>query len=391
MKATFPRQTLMSGISLVENAVAGYGTLPILSNLLFEATPKGVDLVGTDLECFARVGLEARVEEAGRITAPAKTLAEIVRLLPDDNVAIVTSGSRLTLTCGRNVYHLATMSAEDFPDWPKVEASTRLTLRQADLKRLLDNTLFAMPSRDPRRVLMGTYFHLAENRLTCVATDGRKLGKSSAQPAKIEGPGEVSAIVPGRVLGEIKRALGEEGEVELAVTEKRIAFSLPNLSLTYLTALIDGKFPQYEAVIPASFKRTIDLPKAILDEAITRAAVLAERRHHSVILSFQPNELAIKAESFEEGSYEGVLEIQFGGEAFRIAFNYNYLHDVLKVAPDATVRMKVKEPAAPVVFECESDAETLYLVMPVRIADLEEESDEPEEGDDEEADEDDEA
>lgn len=371
MKANFPRQALLSGLSLTQNLVGASGALPILSNVLFDVTPEGTHIIGTDLECFAKIRIDADVEEAGRVTAPARTLADIVRLLPEGNVAMVTSGTRMTITCGRNEYHLSTMNAQDFPDWPSMEANSTVTLGQSELGGLLRNTLFAIPSRDPRKVLMGALFELKQGRLTCVATDGRKLGKSVVDAGKIDGKKEFQAIVPGRVLHEIERALGEEGDIKVAVSDQRAVFEVENLNLTYLTSLIEGKFPSYESVIPETFKRTISLPKDVVDDAIGRAAILAERKHHSIILSFEDKGLSIRSQSFEDGSYEGSVDIDFEGDPFKIAFNYNYLRDVFKVAPDPTIKMKVKDASAPVVFECESDADTLYLVMPVRIHELE--------------------
>lgn len=377
MKATFSRQTLMSGIGLIQNIVSTSSTLPILSNLLFEADSSGVNLISTDLEGFAKVRLEANVAEAGRVTAPAKMLADIVRSLPDDEVALTTSGTRMTLTCNRNVFHLSTMTADDFPEWPKSEAGVTITIGQSDLRRLLRNTLFAMPGRDPRKVLMGALVEVSADRLTIVATDGRKLGKASAEPIEFKGEGERSVIIPGRVLTEIEKSLGDEGEVKLEISDQRAVFTLDNLKLTYLTSLIEGKFPQYQSVIPETFTRELQLPTALVDDAITRAAILAERKHHSIILSFGNGMIGIRAQSFEDGSYEGEVGIDYDGEPFKLAFNYNYLHDVFRVAPDATITMMVKESTAPVVFVCASDANSLYLVMPVRMHDLEGEEAEP--------------
>lgn len=371
MKATFARSTLLSGISLIQNSVSPAGTLPILANVLIEATARGVELIATDLETFSKVTLEARVEEQGRTTVPAKTLADIVRLLPDDDVAIVSTGNRLTLTCNRNIYHLSTMSADDYPEWPKADALKKITLKQADLKRLLRSTMFAIPTKDPRKVLMGALFQLTKDGLVCVATDGRKLGKATAEPVEVKGKGKdgLQAIIPGRVLAEIDKAIGDEGEIEIGLSERQAVFTVANL--TYLATLIEGNFPKYDSVIPDSFKRAIELPKGILLDAITRAAVLAERKYNSIILSFEKNLIEISAQSFEDGSYEGQVEIAYTGEPFKIAFSHQYLQEVFKIAPDAILRMKVKDSAAPVVFECDSDPTALFLVMPVRMHDLE--------------------
>ncbi len=384
MKVTFSRPALVTGIGLTQNAVSMSGALPILANVLIEADAKGVNLIGTDLEIFAKVSLEAKVEEAGRITAPARTIGDIVRRLPDDDVAVVTSATRLTLTCNRNVYHLATMSAEDFPEWPKVETAVKITLRQADLKRLLRSTLFAIPARDPRRVLMGALFELSKGKMICVATDGRKLGKAIAEPVQVVGKKkEIKGIIPRRMLEEVDKAIGEEGEIELAITERQAIFTLPNV--VYLTSLIEGNFPKYESVIPETFKKTLELPKAALDDAVDRAGVLAERKYNSIILSFVKNAIEVRAQSFDDGSYEGQVEINYDGEPFKIAFSHQYLREVFRVISDSTVRMKMKDNNAPVVFESPNDADSLYLVMPIRMHDLENEDEESEEEESEEA------
>ena len=286
-----------------------------------------------------------------------------------ENIWGETSGAHMTIQCNRNVYQLSTMPADDFPDWPRIQAETTLTLRQADLKRVLHNTMFAIPTRDPRKVLMGVLFDVEGGKLTCVATDGRKLGKTVIEPTAIKGQAKIHAIIPERILSEIDRAIGEEDEIQLALAERQVMFTLSNL--TYISSRIEGSYPKYEAVIPQSFKRTIKIQKATLADAIGRGALLAERKHHSVILKFQNNQIEITAQSFESGSYEGFVEIEYEGEPFRIAFNYQYLQEIFKVTPDAVVSMKLKESTAPVVFECDSDPDSLFLVMPVRMTDLE--------------------
>ncbi|MCL5269015.1 MAG: DNA polymerase III subunit beta [bacterium] len=372
MKVVFERQPLASGIALIHNVVNTTTTMPILANILIEATSEETTISGTDLESFGRVKLNARVEEAGRVTAPARLFTDIVRLLPDGDVTLETSGSRMSIQCIGNVYHLATMPADDYPDWPLVQPEITLTLRQADLKRVLHNTMFAIPTRDPRKVLMGVLFDVAEGRLICVATDGRKLGKTVVEPVEIIGKDQVQAIVPERILAEIDHAIGEEGEIQIAISERQVMFQLSNLC--YISNRIEGTYPRYEAVIPQSFKRTIKIQKTTLSDAISRAAILAERKHHSIVLAFSPGQIEISAQSSEDGSYEGKVEVEYDGEPFRIAFNHQYLQEIFKVTPDAVVSMKLRENTAPVVFECEGAPDSLFLVMPVRMSDLEPET-----------------
>jgi len=365
---TTTRDALLAPLQSVAGIVEKRHTLPILSNVLIEAAGEEVVLSGTDLESFGQVRIKANVEEGGRATASARLLTDIVRLLPDGDVNLETAGNRMTIRAARNTYALTTMPVDDFPDWPKVEPQLTIVLRQADLKRALHNTTFAIPTRDPRKVLMGVLFDVAEGKLTCVATDGRKLGKSIIEPVEIIGGSSIQAILPERILTEIDHAIGEEGEIRIAFAERQVVFSLSNL--TYISNRIEGTYPKYEAVIPQTFKRTIKVQKTILSDAISRAAILAERKHRSIVLHFTNGQIEINARSFEDGSYEGSVETDYDGEPFRIAFNYQYLQEIFKVAPDAVIEMKMKEAAAPVVFECESDPDSLYLIMPVRMTDI---------------------
>ena len=375
MKVIFERQPLAGGLSLIQNIVNASSTMPILANVLIEAGAGETTVFGTDLDSFGRVSLKAQVEEAGRITVNARLLGDIVRLMPAGDITMESTGTQLSITGGRNQFSMATMPSEDFPDWPQMEPDTTITLKQKDLKRILHNTTFAIPTRDPRKVLMGVLFDLAEGRLTCVATDGRKLGKTTVEPVAVTGTATSQAILPERILDEIDKAIGEEGEIELALSERQARFTLDNLC--YISSRLVGTYPRYEAVIPQSFKRTIKIQKTTLADAINRAAVVAERRHHSTMLRFSRGQIEILAQSAEEGTYEGVVEVDYDGEPFRLAFNHQYLQEIFKITPDAVIDLKIKDVNAPVVFECESDPDSLFLVMPVRVSDMEEADQEP--------------
>lgn len=370
MKVIFERQPLASGINLIQNMVSQSTPMPILAHIMIEATGSEAIFTGTDLESFGQVKLKAQVEEAGHITAPARLIADIVKVLPEGDVVFETTGKRLTVSCNKNSYDLSTLPPEEYPDWPQVEADTTFTLRQADLTRALQNTMFAIPSRDPRKVLKGIYVELEDGKLICVATDGRKLGKCVIEPVETRGQEKTSAIIPDSILREIDRAIGEEGEIDLAIGERQVKFTLSNV--VYVANRIDGTYPQYSAVIPPSFKRTIKIQKNDLADAINRAGILAERQHHSILLEFKENMVEIKSQSSEEGTYEGQVEIDYDGEPFKIAFNYQYLQEIFKVTQDPVLDMKIKEATQPVVFEAESDPDSIFLVMPVRIAENEE-------------------
>ena len=370
MKLVFERQPLASGLLLIQNIVSATTTMPILSNILIEAEGEVASITATDLESFGRVNLQARVEESGRATISAKLLADIVKLLPEGEVMLETSGADMAIQCGRNNYKLATMPADDYPEWPTPKADTKIRVKQQDLKRALHNTMFAIPARDPRKVLNGMFVEVSDKDITCVATDGRKLGKCVLSPLSYDGEEKkYSAIIPQRILLEIDHAIGEEGEIEIALTDRQVMFTLSNLS--YISNQVEGTYPEYGKVIPESFVKSIRINKAVLADAISRAAVLAERKYHSIILQFSDGQINVTSKSFEDGgSYEGSIEAEYQDESFKIAFNHHYLQEIFKVTPDTEIEMKVKENTSPVVFEVSSDPDSLFLVMPVRMTEL---------------------
>lgn len=367
MKIIFDRHDLAGGIALIHNATSSTATMPILGNLLIEAEGEDVFIRGTDLEFFGQIHLKAQVEQPGRITAPAKVLADIVKVLPAGEVTFVTEETRLIVESGRNTYQLSTMPSEDFPNWPRIEVNTTLVLNQADLKRALRNTMFAIPARDPRKILMGVLFDITDGKLICVATDGRRLGKTIIEPVEIKGIEKIQTVIPERILKEVDHALGDMDEVIVEISDRSLVFKIGKL--TYLGNRIEGAYPKYDAVIPNDFHWEIPLQKNVIVDAIGRAAVLAERKYNSIVLDFKAQQIEVFSQSSEDGSYQGMIETDFEVEPIRIAFNYQYLQDILKIIPDSDLTMKIKENTAPVIFICESIPNSLFLAMPVKLAD----------------------
>ena len=377
MRFTITRRELLAGVSLVQRTAGSVNFMPILSHILIDAGPGGVGLCASDLESFARVSLEGRVDAPGRVTVPAKTLGDIAKLLSDEDVEISAEGNKVTVVCGFDSYTLAGTDAADFPDWPSPKFGAAVTLRQADFKRQIRSTIWSVPAKDPRRVLMGALIELSPKGVLCTGTNGRTLGHSAIETVEVKGADSARAVIHRGTLDEVEKALGGEGEMVLEFGARQVAFTIGKLTL--ITAVIEGNFPDYRNVVPDSFKKEIDLPRIAFDKAIQKAGILSELKFNSIVLSFGAGSVGVESSSAEAGAYKGRVEVAYSGEPFKIAFSHQYIHEVFRLAPDDIVRMKVKDAAAPVVFECASDPNSFYLVMPVRMADLEEEEESEEE------------
>jgi DNA polymerase-3 subunit beta len=201
-----------------------------------------------------------------------------------------------------------------------------------------------------------------------VTTDGKKLGLSRCDLPEVEGVQPTSAIIPHKILTEVHHNLKDEGMVRLLIGERQVAFDLGNL--LYLSNRIDGIFPNYEMVIPKEFSKLIPLNRNRFMEVVSRAALLSEERNNSVIMRFENGRIRISSRTYEMGSYQGVLEVEYDGDPFDIAFNHVYLNDTLRVIGTDTIVMKIMQNTAPVVFVEANDDKSLFLVMPIKLTDI---------------------
>lgn len=344
-------------------------SLAILGNILVTATADGnVTFEASDMEACVRCQVTAEVETPGSVTVPAKTFHNIVRELPSGQVELDFSSALAGITCGGNQFQLTTQTPEDFPSWPDLQAATTITVEQKTLKRILGHILYALPQRDPRKVLLGAYFDIRDSELICVTTDGKKLGLSRCDVPEVEGVMPTAAIIPHKTLNEVYSNLKNEGMVRLLIGERQIAFDMGNL--LYLSNRIDGIFPNYEMVIPADFTKEIRLNRAAFVEEIRRAAIISEERNNSIVMRFEPGKINFSSRTYDVGSFQGSVAIDYDGEAFDIAFNHNYLTDSFKVIEGEEVIMKIKQNTSPVVFVTPDNDKSLFLVMPIKLTDI---------------------
>ena len=368
MKAMFKRADLTLATNVVHNVVNLQSSLPILSNILIRAGDAKAVFMASDLEANVRCEIPAEVEKAGVVTVPARTFADMVRVLPETDTTLELEGNRVRVRCETLSYDLVTMDPDDFPAWPEVKAKTTLELPQKMLRQVIQRMIFAVPQKDPRRVLLGGFFDVHDRQLRCVATDGKKLAFVQCEADARTGHEKVSAIVPHKVLSEVSKTLGDEGTVRIQFGERQIAFDLKQTK--YVSNVIDGTYPNYELVIPKTFERTITLPKAALRALIRQAAIISDEKSNSVVLNFAEEELKLTAMAYDVGSYAGSLPISYSQEPFNIVFNHRFLSEILDAIETDEVLLKANKPVAPAVFCGKDVTDTLYVIMPIKLADL---------------------
>lgn len=367
MRIQFKTSDLVSGASVAQSVANPQSTMPILAHILITGEHNNLaTLTATDFDVRVRVEVPADVDAKGQAVVPARTFYDFVKELPPDtDVVLDVSEEKVTVRCRDIRCEMQTMSADDFPKWPEMEPQIQIDIAQKDLRSTLDKVLFTIPTRDPRKTLLGALFEIRKNMLTVVGTDGKILACVRQNVTSSKAPKEFNAIVPRKLLDELDRNLEEEGIVNVAFNEKQVSFRLGNI--LYVSNQIDGTYPNYHQVIPKQFARKFHVQKPPLTAAIRRAAIFSDQRQSSVMLDFKGERVIVEAESYDRGHFEEELPAVIEGGDFRIAFNYKFLQDVLKALPEEEVLLQANQPATPAIWRSENNEDCFYVVMPVKI------------------------
>src|SRR6266404_4777855 len=299
MKFTATKEKLLEGLQQVQNVVSTRTTLPILSNVLLQAKGKEVHLTTTDLDVGVRGSFEANVEKDGATTLPARRLFTIIRELPSSEVQFEVDGKNAAfIRSGQSFFKILGLPEEEFPPLPKFDSAKIITIRQKDLRDGLRKTSYAISTDETRYVLNGLLFSLKDNKLTLVATDGRRLAMVDIE---LEFPRshEADIIVPTKAVTELQRLLTDEGEVKVSVGSGQIAFDLNNTLL--VSKLIEGNYPNYRQVIPSEAKERVKLERETFLTAVRRVSILASEKSNSVKMIFSKSNIDIVASTPEVG------------------------------------------------------------------------------------------
>ena len=366
MKFTISKAALQDVVQIVSSAVPTKSTLPILSNILIEASNEGLTLVATDLDLSIRTMGEAEVSDAGRVTVPARRLNEIVRKLPDGDVKVSTTGSRVKLQYSTGSSTLVGMDPEDFPQLPQVDANTLVTLPVETLDLGVKATAYAVSSDETRQMLTGVLIQLKAGELRLVATDGHRL-------AKVGFKGEYQAldqdlIVSPKALKEVVRLSAGQDTAKLTLDKSFAVFEAgPS---TIYTRLIEGNFPNYEQVIPRQSPKRIHLNRAEFMDALDRVSVLSDNVTRQIKVALKPERIELSVSTADIGEGQESIGVDYADEPLAVGYNAIYLLDALKTIPTEKFELRLNHATSPgivVPVEPDKNMDLLCLVMPLRL------------------------
>ena len=371
MKLALTRQNLYQGLTAVSQSVPARTTLPVLSNILFDATEDGLWITATDLDVTVRTRVPAEVQETGSLTVPGKKIQEIVRALPARPVLAGTLGSQMELVCGKSRFKLNGLPADDFPSSPQLDFDQAWTTSGADLLSLIRNTSFAVSSEESRPILSGVLWELRGNEMRMVATNGHRLARMSVK-TETSGPAASNLIVPPSALRLVQRLFGEGDELELGRDGNFLGFRSGPTEV--YTRLIDGTYPNYKQVIPRDNDKFAVVDKNSLLAAVKRMDVVASDQTHRIKLSFSGSRMNLSVSTPDLGEGYDEVDLGYEGDDLDIGFNASYLIEVLQHMPTDDVRLAFKAPeraatVEPVPAEDGDAIDYLCLVMPLRLLD----------------------
>jgi DNA polymerase-3 subunit beta len=365
-----PQQDLLDALQSVAGIVERRHTLPILANVLMRKNGGELELITSDLEIQVRTQAELG-GDAGTFstTVGARKLIDILRTLPSDQVVTLSAAqNKLTLTGGKSRFTLQTLPADDFPLVNEaVDFGPAFSVPQKTLKALIDQVHFAMAVHDIRYYLNGILFVAEGKTLTLVATDGHRLGLAQAE-LESEMPKQ-EVILPRKTVLELQRLLkddkGGEGSIEMRFAGNQAKFSFSGME--FVTKLVEGKFPDYNRVIPKNHKNAVILGRQALLASLQRAAILTSEKFKGVRVNIEPGTLRIASSNAEQEEAKEEIEIDYGGDAIEIGFNVTYLMDVLANIAHDMVKVELQDSNSSALITVPEQTGFKYVVMPMRI------------------------
>ena len=366
MKFSIQREALLKPLQHVIGVVERRQTLPVLGNVLLNATKKNVKLTATDLEVELQAQVNVAVTEVGDITLPARKLLDICRTLPEEaQLDISVKKDRCLVSSGKSRFTLSTLPASEFPVIDKLKTPRKFSLPENELHRLLESTGFAMAQQDVRYYLNGLMLEPEGKLLRAVATDGHRL--ALCELAASVGDGESQqVIVPRKGVQELQRLLEHsDNDVSVEISSNHIRITTAELRFT--SKLIDGRFPEYSAVIPVGTDRHIKVDRGGFTQALQRASILSNEKYRGIRLIIRDSGLVLQAHNPEQEEAEETVPVQYEGDSLEIGFNVSYLLDVLGVLSGEQIKLSLSDPNSSALVEESEEGDSVYVVMPMRL------------------------
>ena len=367
MHFVISREAFLKPLQLVSGVVERRQTLPVLSNVLLELIESELSLTGTDLEVelVGRVTVD-QAHTSGAVTVPARKLLDICKSLSDDAIIELSlTENKVTLRSGRSRFTLTTLPASEFPNVDEEPDTFSITMAQSKLRELLDSTSFAMAQQDVRYYLNGMLFEVASDYLRVVATDGHRLAMETLDMSNpISEPQQL--ILPRKGIMEMARLLTDDsGEISLTFGQNHIRASVT--AFTFTSKLVDGRFPDYNRVLPKGGNKVLLGNCQELRQAFSRASILSNEKYRGVRVLLSNGELKILANNPEQEEAEAIVSVEYEGDPLEIGFNVSYLIDVLSTLNSKRARITLSDPNSSALLEAEEGSDALYVVMPMRL------------------------
>lgn len=366
MQLSIKREDLLKPLQQIIGAVERRQTMPALSNLLIRGNDQDLSITATDLEVELVATLEVELEDQGSTTIPARKLLDICRSLPDQSkIAINSSNEKVKVSSGRSRFSLATLPAEDFPTLDDLELDQNVVIKEGQFKALIEKTAFAMAQQDVRYYLNGLLLELDADQIRTVATDGHRLAISQLDhKSDIDGSRQI--ILPRKGVQELLRLLGsEDNEITVAIGKNHLRVNLPNLQFT--SKLIDGRFPEYQRVLPEASDNRARIDKILLKQALSRASILSNEKYKGIRLILDNNTMVIQAHNPEHEEAEDEIEIEYKGDRLEVGFNVVYLLDVLNALDSDKVEVIIQDANSSALIVSPESQASRYVVMPMRL------------------------
>lgn len=363
MKFTVIRSKFLEGLMTVQNVVSSKGTLQILSNALIQVENNQMSITTTDLDISMRCVIPCECEKVGSTTLPIRRIVSIMKELNEGNVTVqVADDDKAEVRSGSAVFNIIGLPTRDFPPIPATEGKFCYRIDQGVLKEMLRKTSFAASLDETRRVLNGVLMAFKANKLTMVATDGRRLALVDHE---VEFPeqAETEMILPTKAVNELMRVLLNEGEVKIYAQKNQVVFEMGTTNMS--SKLVDGVYPNYRQVIPGGCDERVTIEREELLRAVRRVSVMATDKSNAIRLTFAANQLTINITSQEVGEGRETIPVKYTGKEISIVFNPEYVMDPLKNMDDDEVYFELSDGHSPALLKC--SVPFLYVLMPLRL------------------------
>jgi len=364
MKFSVAREALLKPLQAVIGVVERRQTMPILSNVLLVAREGELSVTATDLEVELVAQADVDTEAGGEITVSGRKLLDICRALPEGSVVGVSvSGEKMAVRAGRSRFNLATLPAAEFPVVEDIKAGQSISVNQEILGRLFDKTHFSMAQQDVRYYLNGLLLETGAGQLRAVATDGHRLALCQADvDGEVE---EQQVIVPRKGVLELQRLMTGDGDLNIELGSNHIRIQLDGIRFT--SKLIDGRFPEYERVIPKESSNELKADRGAFQGALQRTAILSNEKYRGIRLVIRDSGVILQAHNPEQEEAEEELEVEYSGEDIEIGFNVNYLLDALGAIDGDEVTLSVQDSNSSCLIRRPGSDDCKFVVMPMRL------------------------